>query len=244
MAASERYTANPPPEFVLQRMRKYKASRSRALHLSQDVVMSFHTTPNRSLVWGEKGVMKSKLLAFLLAGQTKIGAIHADLYTVKQCRNNEHFWDLMDYSSAYEEELARTICTFWDDVGGDIGCEGPILHFGFAWISKDWAGCDLLELAGRAIMESVWPTHSLILLKAWPFEYKLSEISKYPALMDARSNRVNAMVRHYSRIFGVQPFTGQEGRDGWMWAVNPNRCVPAPVRFSRPPDFMNFVSRA
>jgi hypothetical protein len=148
-------------------------------------------------------------------------------YDAAGCADNDHFARVMDCDSEFESRFATALCSAWDDVP-QIGASGRVLLFEDAWLAPAYSRGDLFARAARSVIDAVFPDHVLLIMLAFPLEYEGEAPDGSP---EARASmlRQRAMIRYYKRIFGVQPFSGRQGREGWLWRMDPaEQFVPRP----------------
>lgn len=160
-------------------------------------------------------VQKTELFAWLLLGRRRIGAFEVNEIDPNGCGSNEDFMIVMDIDDAYEATLAGALCGQFDNVIDEVTFAGPILDFRRAWITPRFANGALFRLATRTLVEKVFPYYSIVVIKAFPLEYQ-GEVHEGSDLEIAFRRRARAMIRYYQRIFGVRPFDGEYGEDGWL----------------------------
>lgn len=74
--------------------------------------------------------------------------------------------------------------------------------------------------AAHGLIDTEFPDHSILVMKAFPLEYE-SVSTKGTSLAGSLRRRERAMVRHYRRVFGVERLPGRHGKQGWLWRPNP-----------------------
>jgi hypothetical protein len=209
------------PKFA-QYEAKSRRQHSRVASVTEDVTLHYRLSKNRSVAHSSQAVLKCELFGWLVARGRRVGAIEVIRYNPKRSYNNEDFCEVMDRDNGEEYELAVILSEFWENVPCDLGSEGPILVFRFAWVDREFSNKDLLRLAWQVVQHQVFPDYSIVIIKASPLEY-LGHGVKHSTSPPFRRRRA-AMVRYYKRIFGVQPFPGERGEDGWLWALRPSIC--------------------
>jgi hypothetical protein len=69
-------------------------------------------------------------------------------------------------------------------------------------------------------------------MKAFPLEYEARlEKPEDSAADDGFPRRQAAMIRYYTRLFGVDRFPGEWAAEGWLWRASPRiaELIPTPV---------------
>jgi hypothetical protein len=161
-------------------------------------------------------VHKTEIFAWLVLGRKRIGAFQLNKFDPNGCGSNEDFMTVMDLAEAYEATLSGALCRQFANLIDEVTLAGPIVDFRRAWIMPRFANGDLFRLTSRTLVEKVSPHHSIMVMKAFPLEYE-GEVLEGSELETAFKHRARAMMRYYQRIFGVRPFDGEYGDDGWLW---------------------------
>ena len=163
-------------------------------------------------------VIKTEVFGWIYIGRRRIGALALNEYDPNGCATNDEFWNVMDADSADEEALAVVLGNAWCHVVDDVTHAGPILEFRIAWIAPEHARGDLFAAASLGIIDKVCDHYSILVMRANSLEY---HEYRGPPLTKAARSRQQAMIRYYGRIFGVRPFHGHDGKEGWLWRPNP-----------------------
>jgi hypothetical protein len=180
---------------------------------------------------GGDGVVRRRELFcwFEIAGE-RVGALHLIEFTPDVGIDNFEFLDTMDADYHADAVLAEVLCSGWEDLSLAVFCYGPILEFRLAWIAQRYARRVHWAAVAERLIETEFPRHSILVMKAFPLEYESQSPAGSPA-HDGLIARQAAMVRYYRKLFGVQPFPGPVGKEGWLW-----RTAPRVVNVIDPPS--------
>jgi hypothetical protein len=171
-------------------------------------------------------LLRRELFAWLTIQDSRIGAFELNEYDPNGCAGNDQFMMVMDACEQFEADMSRVLCDEWHDLILDVTHAGPILDFRNAWITPERAHANIFATASRALIDEFSPHHSILVMKAFPLEYT-GEVPDRSPLRKAVAQRQKAMIRHYRRIFGVRPFRGKHGKEGWLWRANVARRIEA-----------------
>ena len=133
---------------------------------------------------------------------------------------NDDVLYLMDAEEDIESKIAQTLCSSFDNLACDVMPYGSILDFRHAWIKPRPAQRGLLAKAATTIIDAAFPDHALLIVKAHPLEYE-GQMPDDAPIETGLASRQRAMVRHYHRIFGVEPLPCPHGQEGWLWRLHP-----------------------
>lgn len=184
---------------------------------NSDTVLQYRRTRQKGdLDYGE-GLLRRKLFAWLILNGERIGAFEMNQIDPNGCADNDEFLMVMDASEKFEADMSDVLCTQWNDIIGDVTHAGPILDFRYAWIAPEHAGGSLFSKCSHALIDRFCPRYSILVIKAFPLEYEGREIAANPAMGRAVDCRERAMVRYYGSVFGVRPFPGKAGEEGWLF---------------------------
>lgn len=167
-------------------------------------------------------VLRRELFCWLRVGRQRVGAMALNTYCFSGCASNSEILDTMDIDQAFEWNLAKVLCNAWRSVVFDVSHMAPVLYFHMAWISPRYADGKLFAVAANELIEAV-DDYSILVMKAFPLEYE-GQAPPGSSRSGALRSRQRAMVRYYQRIFGVRPFPGRDGGDGWLWRPHPLRA--------------------
>ena len=191
-------------------------------------------------------VRKRECFCWIKAGRRRVGAMKLNAYDPDGCAGNRDFLEIMDRDAEIEYRLAGVLCSGWSDVT-EITPYGSILHFESAWIAPEYSRGSLFADAAHAIIDKEFQEHSVLIMLAFPLEH---EGKDGPLFERGFGYRQRAMIRHYRRIFGVEPFPGHRGREGWLWRIGraqefvpppKGAAIPRPTRDRR--DDIGFRAR-
>jgi hypothetical protein len=175
-----------------------------------------------------------EVFAWILIGRRRIGAlafheIDPDLVP------NEEFFYAMDAWTMHVVELARVLCSEWEDFGDVVGGYGSVIHFEAAWMQPEYARGGIWAGAANVLMTELFPDRSILVLKAFPLEYEGAGPTSSKCASPFK-RRQRAMIRHYRRLLGVRPLPGPPGKDGWLWARRPglDSCIDPPTYCAQP----------
>lgn len=186
--------------------------------LTQTVEFAYHQSRRLRMMGREGVVRKREIVGQVEIDERLVGALRFVEYTPDPLIDNDEFFETMDADSESACALASVLCGGWECVSLDVSDYGPILEFSTAWMTPAFARGGLWAQVAERVIEHVSPRHALLVMKAFPLEYerKAPEGSSVEQGLFARQA---AMKRHYRRLFGVQPFPGKAGEDGWLWRV-------------------------
>lgn len=171
---------------------------------------------------------KRELFCWLWLGKMIVGAIHMvefDLFW----ETNYRLLLAMDDESSDAARLGEVLVESWGDLFLEVAAYGSVLEFGGLWLRREYAkGSWWVPIARDLIAEF---EYAILVLRAFPLEYE-ARLGEDEGPQDAFEARTRAMMRHYRRLLGVQPFPGAAGADGWMWAPRPEKSA-----YIDPPGF-------
>jgi hypothetical protein len=128
--------------------------------------------------------------------------------------DDDEFCFLMDAISDSAMVLAELLVQHWPDVATTLFPFGRIILIDRAWVKPGVTGRSQWAAVLRRLIEIECRRYSLLVLKAFPLEHENK--GKHP-LIDFRRR---ALMRLYRREFGMKPFPGKAGDDGWMYAIS------------------------
>jgi hypothetical protein len=182
-----------------------------------DAVLHYRRTRQQAdLDYGD-GLLRRHLFAWLVLKDKRIGAFEINEIDPNGCADNDDFMLAMDANEKFEADMSCVLCAHWKDIIGDVTHAGPILDFRFAWIAPEHSGGRVFANASHALIERFCPRYSLLVIKGFPLEYEAHEPDSNTSTSKAIDRRQKAMVRYYQRIFGVRPFPGPDGKEGWLF---------------------------
>lgn len=143
---------------------------------------------------------------------------HAGSFSLKEVKadyvTSYNFFGEMDSESHDDSRLAETICHYWQQPS-DIFDYGSIVEIGRLWMDPRMSRRGRLARAINGLIEHEFPHRSLTILHAFPLEYEESDSAEGQAF----KLRQRAMMRLYSRQFGMSALPGSFGYDGWMYSI-------------------------
>lgn len=195
--------------------------------LDCDVVMRFRRSGWELLGdEEEERVGRREVVAWLMAREERIGFLRFVDYRPPALIGNDEFFRSMDAERHSDSEVAQVLCAAWENIFL-VSDYGSILLFDIAWVVPSAAGIGLLRIAADALMGRLKSQFSIMIMKAFPLEYEGTgrATSAIPFI-----RRQRAMFRHYHRLWGVKPFPGRSGDNGWLWRAFPRVAerIPRP----------------
>jgi hypothetical protein len=161
-----------------------------------------------------------------------VGALHFVEFQPNPFIDNEDFFLTMDADYHQDAHLAELLCDVWSDVVKDVLGYGPVLEFRLAWMAPQHATAAVWATAAEALIKVEFDEHSILVMKAFPLEYEARlEKPEDSAADDGFPRRQAAMIRYYTRLFGVDRFPGEWAAEGWLWRASPRiaELIPTPV---------------
>jgi hypothetical protein len=113
------------------------------------------------------------------------------------------------------------LCDVWSDAVNDVLAYGPVLEFRLAWMAPQHATTAVWATAAEALIKAEFDEHSILVMKAFPLEYEGLDAPEGAPVYGGFISRQSAAIRYYRRLFGVDPFPGEWGADGWLWRASP-----------------------
>lgn len=192
---------------------------------NEKATLRYRLSPWRSLAEDER-IRKRELFAWIQLGRRRVGALELHEFDMRGCLANDDVLYLMDSEEDIESQIAQVLCSTFDDLSCDVMPYGSILDFRHAWIKPGPAQRELLAKAATTIIDAAFPDHALLIMKAYPLEYE-GQMNDDAPIEAGLVSRQRAMVRHYHRIFGVEPLPCPHGQEGWLWRLHPKLVAPA-----------------
>lgn len=178
----------------------------------------YHRTGWRRLNVDFNTVKRRQTSALIVTDGQHVGSLEINEYRIATFTESGEFLEEMDAHSHATYNLADVICGNWEEVS-EISDYGDIVELNRAWMSAAFSNARRFSAAANTLIDNLYRNRSLLILKAFPLEYE----GKVAARNEASFlRRQKAMQRHYSRIFGVAPFPGADGRAGWMYSIPPH----------------------
>jgi hypothetical protein len=163
-----------------------------------------------------------------------IGMLAFREFRFAECLSNTDFLIAMDASSDMEMRVADVLCAHWQ-VDDDLASYGDLLEFELAWTEPRNGHGDVWVRVARAMLDRLERDASILFCLAFPLEYSGRCGPGVPADI-GRARRQKAMIRHYRKLFGLEPLPGNYGRDGWLWRpTDETEGVIKPPRKRRKP---------
>lgn len=212
------------PKFA-RREAERRRTYARRIHLGHATLVYRQTKPQSvSFDVDEYGdaVLKTETFAWLVVNGRRIGAFQLFEFDPAGCGGNDDFIAIMDVDQEIEARLSIILTSAWNIT--DLPLDWPILEFRSAWIAPAYARGGLFAKAANAIIGEIG-MFSLLIMCAFPLEYEGNAPSGTPQHRALR-RRQRAMIRHYKKVFGVEPLPGQYGKAGWLW--KPHSCADVP----------------
>jgi hypothetical protein len=167
----------------------------------------------------EEGIRYRRMFCWVVAEKKRVSAFELFEYEIPFDLGNDELFNLMDSESSIASHLAEVICDAWDCFSDEVSAYGSLLDFRMAWSDPDYGPHGLWAVAAKNLIEQEFDNHAVLTMKAFPLEYE----GKAP--VGAASHlglisRPRAMIRYYQKTFGVAPFPGQAGEEGWLYKIN------------------------
>jgi hypothetical protein len=194
--------------------------------------LNYRKSRRRRMNWGKGCVRTRDLFCWLNFKNLRVGALHFVEFEPDRLINNREFFFTMDADYHADMHLAEVLCDVWSDVVNDVLGYGPVLEFRLAWMSPQHAAAAVWAKAAEALIKADFDDHSILVMKAFPLEYEARLEGPENSAADGDfPRRRAAMIRYYRRLFGVEPFPGEWGAEGWLWRASPRiaELIPAPV---------------
>jgi hypothetical protein len=202
-----------------------KAARLPTIHLDDICRVEYTLSPHQPV--GLYDVPLDELLsvvrrqscdAWIFDGDEIAGGVQLQRYSFPAFADNEYIIDIMDMDSAEEYELASALADQFEDIGEEIGAYGDLVEINRVWIKPTSSIVGRSSDIVHALIGAFCPDFSTIVLKAYPLEYEqYREGSIGPALRASFKRRQLAMMRLYTRTYGVHAMDGARGTEGWMF---------------------------
>jgi hypothetical protein len=174
----------------------------------------------KSRLWGllddDCLVAQRTLHCWMFVEGEQVGAFDMCEYFVDPTITDDYFLDAMDRESAEAVELADIICRNWPNFPDTLVYFGPVVLLHRLWVSPRFARRSEWVAIAQQVLERAFRRRSIIALKAFPLEY---EGEWRPGDDPAMGRLHRALIRHYRRLLGVVPFPGDDGEDGWLYAI-------------------------
>jgi len=183
------------------------------------VGLKYHISRQSWLMEEKDEIGRRQLFCWILLGQRRISAIQLFEYDICPGMSNGRFFDLMDAESLIEGHLAETLCDSWKWFSVEVAQHGTLLDFRMAWADPALCPHGLWSAVAKEIIAREFPGHVLLTMKAFPLEYEGRAPIGAPSNAGLLS-RQKAMIRYYRQQFGIMPFSGQSGDEGWLYRLN------------------------
>jgi hypothetical protein len=186
---------------------------------AQSVGLKYRISRQTWLMEEKDEIGRRELFCWISHGQRRVSAIQLFEYDICPGMSDGRFFDLMDAESLIEGHLAETLCDSWKRFSVDVAQHGTLLDFRMAWADTALCPHGLWSAVAKEIISREFPGHVLLTMKAFPLEYEGSAPIGAPSHAGLLS-RQKAMIRYYRQQFGVTPFSGQSGEEGWLYRIN------------------------
>jgi hypothetical protein len=167
----------------------------------------------------KEGIRYRRMFCWVVAQKKRVSAFELFEYEMAFDLGNDEVFELMDSESSIASNLAEVICDAWDRFSDEVSAYGSLLDFRMAWSDPNYGPHGLWAAAAKKLISQEFDSHALLTMKAFPLEYE----GKAPTGSGSRTGlilRQRAMIRHYQKTFGVAPFPGQAGEEGWLYKIN------------------------
>ena len=213
--------AGERPEFVLDELAK-RRTYPFSLKLGwkgRSVELKYRISRQAWLMGERDEIGCRQLFCWILLGRRRLSAIQLFEYDICPGMSNGRFFDLMDAESLIEGHLAETLCDSWKRFSVEVAQHGTLLDFRMAWADPALCPHGLWSAVAKEIISREFPGHVLLTMKAFPLEYEGRAPMGAPSHAGLLS-RQRAMIRYYRQQFGITPFAGQSGDEGWLYRIN------------------------
>ena len=166
-----------------------------------------------------QGVRCRRMFCWVIVQKKRVSAFEFFEYDVSFDRDNEELFYFMDSESFIASSLAKVICNAWDYFSDEVSAHGSLLDFRMAWSDPEQGPHGLWAIAAKKLISEEFDNHALLTMKAFPLEYE-GNAPIGSASHAGLVSRQRAMIRYYQMTFGVAPFPGQAGEEGWLYKIN------------------------
>ena len=187
-----------------------------ASHRGQHIVLKYSKSRLYRLDGGYRRVRQRELFCLIYLNTKVVGAFEMTEIDVSDA-DPQDLVGAMDSVSQYAYELGQVIRRGWKFLPA-IWALGTILDFRRVWMDPAHARTGLWAEAARKVIDTEFPKYAVMVMKAFPLEY---EGMANAANAVAFKRRQRAMRRYYGSLFGVKPFPGRDGQEGWLWRAHP-----------------------
>ena len=171
-----------------------------------------------------QSVRYRELLAWVTQDGVTIATIKATEIDVPDLFDSNDFFFQMDGHSEQFCELAEVIVGSWT-YPDDIWLNGSVVEISRVWVAPEWSNGRLFKDSISVFIDAVDANASLVLAKAFPLEYEGHVTQENE---ERFKRRQQAMVRHYSRKFLLNPVSDRFPE--WLYRF------PDGFSFLCPPD--------
>lgn len=174
-----------------------------------------------------RGVKQRQTLGLIVANGQHAGSFEIVETRIRTFTSRHDFFIEMDGFSSQTAHLAEVLIEHWEEPT-EISDYGDIVELRRVWMAPTLSNKGRLAASMNALLEHQFVQRSLLILKGFPLEY---EGRTTDANSSAFVHRQRAMLRHYSRAFGVAPLPGAYGEAGWMYAIPGHlaSCIEPPT---------------
>jgi hypothetical protein len=173
-------------------------------------------------------VRQRDLFCWMNFKNQQVGVLHFVEFEPDPLIDNEDLFLTMDAEYHADSQLAELLCDVWSDVVNDVLAYGPVLEFRLAWMAPQHATAAVWATAAQALIKAEFDEYSILVMKAFPLEYESRPDDPVAdddfIADDGFIRRQAAMIRHYRRLFGVEPFPGEWGCRWMALACEPAYC--------------------
>lgn len=184
---------------------------------------------------GFDGVRRRDTTVQITLNGRLIGMLAFREFRLVEVLSNRSFFIEMDANSDMEARIADVLCAHWD-VDDDLASYGDLLEFELAWVEPRRGHGDIWVRVARAMLDRLERNAAILFCLAFPLEYTCRCGPGVPADV-GRARRLKAMVRHYGKLFGLEPLPGEHGRGGWLWRPTDETegIIKPPRKHRQPP---------
>lgn len=194
-----------------------------------DVLLEYRRSRFHWLGDEPDGIRKREIFGWLKIGRRRVAALQLFEFETTPWLSNTEFFEFMDIDEQIESHLAEILIDAWENVTEQITSFGNLVDFRMAWSDPSLCPPHLWAKAVNLLIQQELGDYSILTMKAFPLEYE-GRMSKGSLAEYGLQKRQLAMVRHYRRLFGVIPFPGKVGNDGWLYKIAPRlrELIPPP----------------
>jgi hypothetical protein len=166
--------------------------------------------------WAGSGVKSRKTAAWIEQDARQVGVIAFHEFQAKRYLQPFEFWQPMDSITSEDAVLAEVLCSEWDDPCIEVFDWGHVVDLRTIWIEPRRHKPGFWLPIAERLIDEVSEGCAILMIHAFPFEY--SGLLKDGALANVGfERRQRAMIEFCKRRWGMRPFPGDPGADGWLW---------------------------